>query len=296
MNPPNGLLKFLTGSIAAALGCFALQAFAYFVLHGGAGKTESNYFSTLGRFQGSCAPGAEIACSGSSISGRLPGRESGNRSVANLGSDGGSPYDGLKLIAEGVVSPPKWLVLETNTLFNGIGYPEVPAVKSARGFWFAFGGRLPLLGAAARPSGMLYARLLRRNWNGDTEPFELKVRPQLVQSRDPVKFDFTSEEMERVKSLEAALSTVRNSGVRILLARYPAGEMKPREIERMNATIALLSAAVDAPYLDLEAAIPRESLVFTDPVHLGPASAARVLETLRAACRSLETTHPSTIE
>ena len=289
MSTSNKSLRFGIGVLASLLGCFGLQAIAFFGLRLGTGKTESNYFSTLSRFQGACAPGAEIAVSGSSITGRLPGREAGNQAVANLGSDGGSPYDGLKLIDEGVVSPPRWLVLETNTLFNGVGYAEMPAVKGARGLWFTIGGRVPLVGAAARPSGMLYARLLSRSWNGRGEPFPLQQSPRIMGPTDPTAFEFSPVEKERLHGLSQMLSKIRKSGGRILLVNYPAGAMKAREIERMNAAIAIISNEAQAPYLDLSSAIPRESLVFTDSVHLGPASASRILDTIRAACLSLET-------
>lgn len=289
MSTSNKSLRFGLGVLASLIGCFGLQAIAFFGFHLGTGKTESNYFSTLSRFQGACAPGAEIAVSGSSITGRLPGREAGNQTVANLGSDGGSPYDGLKLIAEGVVSPPRWLVLETNTLFNGAGYAEMPAVKGARGHWFAIGGHVPLVGAAARPSGMLYARLLSRGWNGRGEPFALAHGPRIMGPAGPHTFEFSTVEKERLAGLNQMLSKIRTSGVRILLVNYPAGAMKAREIERMNAAIAIISNDAQAPYLDLGSAIPRESLSFTDSVHLGPASASRILDTIEAVCLSLET-------
>lgn len=290
MNRPNSTMRLLTGIAIAMILCFCIQGVAYVLLHWGTGKTESNYFSTISRFQGAVAPGAEIAVAGSSITGRLPGREAGNVVVANLGSDGGSPLDGMSLMTEGIVSRPEWLVVETNTLFNGAGYAEMPAVTGARDPWFAVGGHLPLLGASARPSGMIYARILARSWKGPGEPFPLGKSPDIV--NDARSFDFTPTEQERLEVLVRKLAELRRSGVKILLAKYPAGEMKPRDQERMVATIARISSELRLPYIDLAEQIPRDSLEFTDSVHLGPTSASRLLDTLLAVCRDIDLVTP----
>ena len=290
MNQPNSTMRLLTGIAVAMIFCFCIQGVAYFFLHWGTGKTESNYFSTISRFQGAVAPGAEIAVAGSSITGRLPGREVGNTLVANLGSDGGSPQDGILLMTEGFLARPEWLVVETNTLFNGVGYGDTPAVGGARDPWFAIGGRFPLLGASARPSGMLYARLLSRSWKGPGEPFPLGKSPEIV--NEVRSFDFTPKERERLEALVRKMGELRRSGVKILLAKYPAGEMKPRDQERMDATIARISSELRLPYIDLAGQIPRDSLEFTDSVHLGPASASRLLDTLLAVCRDLDIANP----
>ena len=285
----NGTWRLLTGALVSLSGCLGLQAIAFYLLNFGTGKSESNYFSTISRFQGAVAPGAEIAVAGSSIAGRFPGREVGNTAVANLGSDGGSPLDGIMLMSEGVVGRPRWLVVETNTLFNGVGYPDTPAVKGAHGTWFDVGGRIPLVGASARPSAMLYARLLARQWNGPGEPFPLSQSPGMVAAPPPSQsFEFTRGEAERLENLLQMLHSLRQSGVRILLVNYPAGKAPPRSQACVKAAVARISSELQVPFLDLEAQIPRDSLVFSDSVHLGADSASRVVDTLRAVCRALD--------
>lgn len=271
-------------------GCFGLQAIAFFVLQLGAAKTESNYFSTISRFQGAVAPGAEIAVVGSSISGRLPGRESGNREVANLGSDGGSPLDGLTMLNEGLVGRPKWLVLEMNTVFSSVGFSETPAVAGSRDPWFKIGGHVPLLGASARPSGMLYGCLLGRKKERILAPFVLQKVPSAIPDATLGIESLPTLKQERMELLQEGLLTARRAGTNILLVRYPAGPMKQEQLDELNVAISWLHQQTGAPYLDLESQIPNSQLVFTDSVHLGPESAARLLATIREASRELELT------
>ncbi len=292
MSSLNGIQRFLTGALVSFAGCVGLQATAFFLLHFGSGKSESNYFSTISRFQGAVAPGAEIAVVGSSISGRLPGRESGNKEVANLGSDGGSPLDGLSLLNEGLAGKPRWLVLEINTVFSSVGFAETPAVAGSRGPWFKIGGALPLLGASARPTGMLYGRLLGRKWEGVPAPFHLQHVPSPIPG-PPLRGDtLTALEKDRIRRLGEGLIRAKNSGTRILLVRYPAGPMWQTQVNQINTTVSLLHHQTGAFYLDLNSEIPRSEMVFTDNVHLGPESAARILATIRDACRQLEEKAP----
>jgi hypothetical protein len=283
--------RFLAGIFLGALACFLIQAVLFCGFHFGTGKSESNYFSTLSRFQAAASKGAEISLAGSSISGRLPGREVGNSNVANLGSDGGSPLDGLRFLASGACGRPKWVVLETNTLFNGVGYEDPPIMKGVEGLWFKVGSRAPLLGASARPSGMLYSRVLSRPrvLAGDAFPLSSGVLER--EPAGPVGFKFKEADAARVDTLVSNLHAIRQLGIRVILVNYPAGPMIPEQIDRMNATVARLSREAGACYLDLSSNIDRRSLVFTDSVHLSPESAVRVLATIQTVCRSIEETN-----
>ena len=295
MNQEPSTSRFSLSLLLGLAGCFGLQALAYYGLNLSTGKTESNYYSTMSRFQGAVAPGAEVALSGSSISGRLPGREFGNLEVANLGSDGGSPLDGLTLLAEGVVGRPKWLVVEINTAFSSIGFPETPVVKGSRGLWFSIGGEMPLLGASSRPTGMLYGHLIGRRWTGEREPFPLAEVPSPLPSPPLDDAQLSLLQKERIRLLIEGIRKARQNGVRVLLARYPAGPMKQRQIDEIQTAAARIHEATGVPFLDLEAQIPRSQLTFTDTVHLGPESAARVLATLQMACQKLAPTIPESI-
>ena len=288
MKSLNTTTSFLARIVATMLACFVVQSIVYFGFPKGTGKTESNYFTTVSRFQGAVTPGADIALVGSSISGRLPGRESGNTAIANLGSDGGSPLDGLILLNDGLVGRPKWLVMEINTVFSSLGYPETAAVAGSRGLWFKVGVHLPLLGASARPSGMLYGRLAGQSAGAFSAPFRLQSVTSPVPSNEASIEEFTALERMRIQDLSMALIKAKLAGIHILIVRYPAGPLTQNQVVSINAAVAQLHKDTGAPYLDLSSQIPRSDLIFTDNVHLGPESSARVLSTIRAATRELE--------
>jgi hypothetical protein len=278
------LLKLLFGIILSLGMCFSLQAYFRYVLDMGTGKSESNYFSTMSRFQAGASPAAEIALAGSSITGRLPGRESGNQGIANLGSDGGPALDGIRLIVMNQINAPKWLVIEANTLYGGVGYGETLIVKGAQGPWFDVGVRLPLLGAASRPSGMLYAKMLGRSKVLSGEAFECKLTTLAPEDGNLIR-DFTDGEKERLEEYVSALLELQRRGVKFLVVTYPAGAMREREKFLMQKTIAEFARRIPISCLNLEEQLSREELQFTDSVHLGPQSAARVLQTIRKFCK-----------
>jgi hypothetical protein len=276
--------KLLIGIMVSVSICFCLQAYVFFAHDAGTGKSESNYFSTLSRFQAGATPPAEIALAGSSITGRLPGRESGNAEIANLGSDGGPALDGLRLIALEQIDTPQWLVIEANTLYGGVGFGDTLIVKGAQGPWFDVGARLPLLGASARPSAMLYTAMLRRPKILTGEAFAVESSVIEPVQGEPLR-DFSEGERKRFEDYITTLEQLQNRGLKILIATYPAGEMTERERFLMRATIAEFAKRYQVSYLDLEKQIPRHELAFTDPVHLDPESAAKVLKTIRDFCQ-----------
>jgi hypothetical protein len=287
MKESDSLKKLLVGIAATLIICFCVQAYVFFAHDGGTGKSESNYFSTLSRFQAAATPPAKIALAGSSITGRLPGREAGNQDIANLGSDGGSALDGMRLMAKGEIDATQWLVIEANTLFVGAGYGDTLIIKGAQGPWFDVGARQPLLGASARPSGMLYAQLLRRPKVLTGEAFT--VIPDKIVPNDSDSFkQFTVAEKKRFDDYLANIEQLQQRGVKILIATYPASVRKERETILMKATIAELARRFPVICIDLEKQIPRQSLAFTDSVHLGPQSAAQVLSTISNFVDTLE--------
>ena len=263
--------------------CFCIQAYFFYIRDAGTGKTESNYFSTFSRFQAGAKPAAEIALAGSSITGRLPGREIGNQDIANLGSDGGSAMDGLRLITEGRIDPPSWLVIEVNTLYRAVCVGETLIYQGAQSPWFGVGAKQPLLGASARPTGMLYAAILRRPKVLVADGFKVTAN-DIVLPVDSSLDKFTEGEKNTFDSYLSQLQRLQNQGVKIIIANYPAGEMTEREEFLMNTTLAELGKSIKFSYLDLRNQIPRQDLQFTDPIHLAPESAARVLQTIRNFC------------
>jgi hypothetical protein len=66
--------------------------------------------------------------------------------------------------------------------------------------------------------------------------------------------------------------------------KIPAGEMKERERRLMARSISQIQQEHSIRYLDVDAQIPRDQLVFTDGVHMAPESAAKVLSSIVHFC------------
>lgn len=275
-------IRFTFGAACSLVLCFGLQAFAYYGLGWKTGKGESNYFSTLARFQAAGHPAAEIAFVGSSITGRLPGREVGNANVANLGSDGGPALDGLRMLVAGTIALPRFLVIETNTLYGGVGYGESLMARSRHGPWFALGARCPLLGASARPTAMGYARLSRRPRVLEGESFAVTQ----TQISSVEMSEVSKQEWQRFHDYADAITTLQKRGVRVILVQMPSGAMQGRDKQLIEWSIYEMQKRYRIPYIDLQQQIPRTQLHFTDAVHLAPDSAARVMHTIRMFCQN----------
>jgi hypothetical protein len=276
--------RFLLGVAVTLIICFSLQAFCYYYLDWRTGKGESNYFSTLGRFQAAARGPAEIAFAGSSITGRLPGREVGNESIANLGSDGGPALDGIRMLVSGKIPLPRCLVIETNTLYGGVGFGNSLMAGLEDSLWFEVGTNLSLLGASARPTSMLYSALLKRpkTLSGEVFPVRLST-PAIFESAQSKHFH--DGEKKRLDEYRQLLATLKKKNVGLLLVKYPAGNISEREIWLEEATVAILSNELGILYLNLASQIPRDQLQFTDSVHLGNYSAASMVSTIQAKSR-----------
>jgi hypothetical protein len=287
MSSANSIARFMIGIGIGFAVCIGLQSLAYFGFNWKTGKGESNYFSTLGRFQVAAHPAARVALAGSSISGRIPGREAGFHDIANLGADGGAAIDAITLITRGKIETPEWLIIEANTMHGGVTEGESTLVKAAQGAWFSVGGKLPLLGHTARPSAMLYAALLRRPVALTGEDFPVTPdRVGIPQNKNA--FRFTDGEKKRLRQYERELGVLQGKGCKLIIATFPAGDMTEREDWLMRKSIAELVHRYPMTYLDLKQQIPRDRLLFTDSVHLAPKSATDVLATIKAAIRRIE--------
>jgi hypothetical protein len=278
-------LRFFLGVAIALVICFGLQAVCYYGFDLKARKCESNYFSTLGRFQAASHPAAEIAFAGSSITGRLPGREVGNDRIANLGSDGGPALDGIRLINMGRIETPKWLVVEANTLFGSMGADDNLIIRGAQGRWFTIGARIPILGAMARPSGALYTLLLQRPTISRETPWEVNTTDANFPDLNE-KFMLSLNEKDRILSYVDELKRIHQRGCEIIIVNYPAGVKKEREDWLMKSAIVEFSDVIPFYYIDLEKQIPREEIQFTDSVHLAPSSAAKILSTVEQVIKN----------
>ena len=66
-----------------------------------------------------------------------------------------------------------------------------------------------------------------------------------------------------------------------MLVQFPASKLDDYEKKRVADAAQWISAYSSVPCVDLEFQVPRNSLQFSDSVHLSPASAEFILSSLR---------------
>lgn len=272
--------RFAFGLLTALAAAFLAQTL---LLKGPAArlpKGESNFFSSLARIQAAARQPNSVTLVGSSLTGRLPGMESGNAGVGNLGVDGGSTVEGLSLIDSGRVGCGPVLICETNTLLVGVGGKPSLLTRSVGKPWFEAGRKCVNFSAAARPSSMGYAGLLK--WKRGAP--ESTGMPFVVMDHSEVSLaiphEFSDAEERRILEVITMLGRQRSKGIGILLVKLPGGVQEPGYAAKVRAAAAAVSSAAEVPMIDLEAILPRRELSFTDGAHLAPGSAARVLATI----------------
>lgn len=217
--------RLILGIAFSMLLCFCFQALFVYGLDWKTGKGESNYFSTLSRFQAAAEGPAKIAFAGSSITGRLPGREIGNVDIANLGSDGGPALDGLKLLSTGRVALPQWVVIETNTLYGGIGFQrELGIAKYTRSMvhgWITD----YIIECICKTKCDVISKLLRRPKVLTSDSFSIRATKLSLND----KIVFTKAEQERYEEYEKSVNMLLEKGVKVILMQFPAGRMRDKE-------------------------------------------------------------------
>ena len=276
-HPPMRYALTLALTLAA---CFTVQSFALRAVGGRTTKSESNYFSSLGRIQAGALGGPEVMLLGSSITGRLPDRANGFDGFANMGCDGGSALDALRAMDRGTLPSPPWVVIEANTLHLALaGRPSEVAAAMERP-WFRAGLNFSGVSAYSRPSAFLYSRLLSGKIGGyGTEggPPDLGVAsvPALVKSATETPLAEAEEKL--VREMVAILANLRSRGTRAVIVWLPPSRRYPGVPEWLLE----LAFRAEIPFWDLgQEALP-EAVSLTDGVHMSAPSAARTVITLR---------------
>ncbi len=272
----NGL-KYLLAVLLSLAGLFFVQTFALDAVNGIPGKSESNYFSSLGRIQAGIRRKPEIMLLGSSITGRLADEKDGFEGVANLGCDGGSAVDTLRAIESNFIPKAEVLIVECNNLTRGLQSFEGTVGEAIGGLSFRLGNRMPQLSSAARPSGFFYSLLMRFRLDPSKGPegprLDVRSSPFLVEEATQI----TNEDGELVTELARIINDLKDQGVRVLLVMYPPGV----EGDSRNRKIAQnLSLSTNTPYWDLMNKLPEGSFELTDQVHMDRRSADRTLRAM----------------
>jgi hypothetical protein len=265
-------ILLLTGALAAlSLGLLHTRFWR-------AELAETNFQANLIRLQVFLfGPQPKAVIAGSSFAGRLlPSYFENTRlwPMANLGLDGSSAMFGLGFCAE---RPPRLMFVELNTLLRPPDHNDQELEATVRSFGFRLARYIPLLQARGRPSSVLYTWMkARRGGNQNSEiigttAISGDAQPHSGTSGgidwDPTMARTKEQVVDRIKNL-------RRLGCQVVLVRLPWGNRysnrHPAFLLGDELTRELNLVQID---LALECAKRECVLVYTDGMHLSPASA-----------------------
>ena len=260
--------------------CFGIQMLGLRAVGGRTAKSESNFFSSIGRIQGGTVGKPEIMILGSSITGRLPDRSRGVSGVANMGCDGGSAVDALRAMDEGILPTAPWIVIEANTLHLALKPEPTEISKAMRGRWFRVGVKFPPLSAYARPAAFFYSTLLAKrtgesgqaDLNADLGVSSSPAEPQIVLT--PTLPD---AQVEVIGEITGILHRLESKGSHFLIAWLPPARSDNSPPPDWILEIARRSGAL---WWDLGQEAAPGTVILTDGVHMAAPSAARTVVTL----------------
>ena len=271
---------YLFQVIASLFVCFGLQWVVMQASDGRTTKSESNYFSSVGRIQAGTAGEPQIMFLGSSITGRLPDRANGYSGTVNMGCDGGNAIDLVRAIDEGRVPTAPVLVIETNTLELTLRRGEGEVARAIRGRWFEVGCRFPQLSAHARPAAFLYSALLTRrtgafdggefaDLGGESVP-RLGVFP-------PIGGELTAAQTQLVGELSERIKRLKSRGSRVVFVWLPPGRPDDKPLADW---VKELVSTPDSEWWDVGEEADPGRVRLTDAIHMDAPSAARTMRTL----------------
>ncbi|MEO7098026.1 MAG: hypothetical protein ABI162_01600 [Luteolibacter sp.] len=270
----------LTLTLAA---CFGLQSIALRAVGGRTEKSESNFFSSIGRIQAGAQGHVDVMVLGSSITGRLPDRAQGVPGVANMGCDGGSAVDALRAMDVGILPTAPCIILEANTLQLALDEKPTEIGRAMKRPWFKVGLKTSGLSAYARPSAFFYSKLLARRTGGfgSIEPgadLEVSSRPEAVTNNTSVAL--TARQDELIGEISAILGRLRTKGCRTMIVWLPPAR---RDGSAPPPWILEMAHQSQIPYWDLGQEAAPGTVTLTDGVHMAAPSAARTMVSLMKA-------------
>lgn len=265
----------------ALAACFGLQAFALRSSGGRFTKSESNFFSSLGRIQAGTVGKPTVMLLGSSITGRLPDRAHGFDGFANMGCDGGSAIDSLRAMDVGILPVAPILVIEANTLSRALDSFPSEVGEAMRRPWFGIGMKIPAVSAYARPSAFFYSILLARKVGDYGDPkrggsLEVASRPVALDAKQTSEISHREAEIkDEIIELVRRLSA---RGSKVVFVWLPPKRDDGSGIpDWVHAAIAESSSQ----WWDLGQEADVRFITLTDAVHMSAPSAARTVISLR---------------
>lgn len=266
--------------------CFGIQSLALHAVGGRTSKSESNYFSSLGRIQAGTVGKPNMMLLGSSITGRLPDRANGFSEVVNMGCDGGSAVDALRAMDRGLLPVAPVLVIETNTLHQALSDRPSEVGSAMKQPWFQAGMRIPSISSYARPAGFFYSALLAKKIGDFGDPvngpdLEITSLPkQVVLEYDEDKIQ---KERELAEEIIGLLKNLQERGCRTILVWLPPGR---EQGSAPPAWIAKIVSESGSEWWDLGTESNPKLIELTDGVHMAAHSSARTVMSLKRAIQS----------
>lgn len=259
--------------------CFTAQSLALRAVGGRTAKSESNFFSSLGRIQAGAMGNPQAMVLGSSITGRLPDRAQGFAGWANMGCDGGSAVDVLRAMDEGILPAAPLLVIEANTLQLALREKPAEIAGAMRGKWFLAGMKLPAFSAYARPAAFFYSKLLARRIGGFdiAADDDLGVQSLPLEMGEPVQAKLGTREQQLIDEVTGILTRLRGKGCHAVIVWLP-----PARADGSPPPPWLLEMARRSgiPYWDLGQEAAPGTVELTDGVHMAAPSAARTMRSM----------------
>lgn len=265
--------------------CFVIQLIGLRMMGGRTSKSESNYFSSLGRIQAGAQGEPQMIVLGSSITGRLPDRAQGFDGVANMGCDGGSAIDVLRAMDQGILPSAPTLFIEVNTFERALEEKPSEIAVAMNSLWFKVGLNATCFGAYARPAAFVYSSLLAKKIGGvgSTDPtMDLQVETRPTQISPPTDAKLTEQQKRVIRDVAGIVSRLRERGSRCVFLWLPPGR------ERGSAPppwIAAMVAESNSEWWDLGTEADRSLITLTDGVHMAAPSAARTVISLMKAVK-----------
>lgn len=242
-------------------------------------KSHSSYYSSKGRIFAAKEwgnPGGLVFL-GSSITGRIPGVESGHEEWANLGIDASSAREGLELMLKGVLPHAGYVVVEMDTVFADIP----PVYKDPERDLRQSLSWCPVFNPLCRASSLLYTEL--RNERFDVRDMKEWHLLPLTAAFAEEKENWSARDVDLLQQLKAVQEKF---GCRLVLVLFPRKDrVSPASMQRKVASFA---KELNVPWLDLNAQIlPDEEIRFSDSVHMQSRYALRAAATIRREAERL---------
>jgi hypothetical protein len=274
-------MKYLFVAAFSLMLCFAAQHLALRACGGRFTKSESNFFSSVGRIQAGTVGEPEVMLLGSSITGRLPDRAQGFTGFANMGCDGGSAMDALRAMDAGILPVAPILVIEVNTLSRALDSVPSEVGQAMDRPWFEMGMKVPAVSAYARPSAFFYSLLLARKVGDYGDPdsgvsLEVVSLPATEETKESPRI--TPREAELKEEIVALLHRLSARGSKIVFAWLPPKRGDGSHIpDWVHAAIAESGSL----WWDLGNEADPALISLTDATHMSAPSAARTVISLR---------------